>query len=99
MERLLVQRRQRATPPPARLSRHRDEMAAPVSPGLEPGSGVELQAVDRLVDLLTFSIENDPHEILFFVGELEDLSEVLFFSLRFSNRAQFFGMTGLSFGF
>jgi hypothetical protein len=47
---------------------------------------MELQAIDCLIDLLVFPIENDPYEILLFVRKLEDFSEVLFFSLRREER-------------
>ena len=43
---------------------------------------MQLQAIDRLINLLVVAIENDPYEILLFVGKLENFSEVLFFSLR-----------------
>jgi hypothetical protein len=47
---------------------------------------MELQAIDRLINVLTFPIENDPDKILLFVRKLEDFTEVLFFSLRREER-------------
>jgi hypothetical protein len=47
---------------------------------------MELQAIDRLINVLIFPIENDPDKILLFVRKLEDFTEVLFFSLRREER-------------
>ena len=47
---------------------------------------MEIQAIDRLINLPIFPIENDPYEIVLFVRKLEDFSEVLFFSLRREER-------------